>query len=451
MKVLIVGTGYVGLVQGACLAELGHEVICLDIDAEKIESLKKGIVPIYEPGLEALVKKNSALGTLRFTTSYEEGVSEATFCFLAVPTPSKPDGSADLRCIFEAASAIGAIMSSYKIIINKSTVPVGTAQAVKEQLLNQLEKRGSSIEFDLVSNPEFLKEGDAVKDFMFPDRIVLGGEERAVQFLQQLYAPLKLPQEKILCMDLASAEMTKYAANAMLASRISFMNEMASLCELFGADIDKIYQGISSDQRIGKAFLQAGCGYGGSCFPKDVRALKQIANQKNYPTPLLEAIDLVNENQKLLLNKKIEAYFSDKNGLNGKNIAIWGLAFKPGTDDMREASSLSLIRYLLTRGCFLQLYDPCAMKRAKEMLLPSPQITFGSSPLEVARGADALVLVTEWKEFLQVEMKTVRTFMRNAAFFDGRNQFVPETMHALGFDYFSIGRSSVNAYVAQHK
>lgn len=441
MKILVVGTGYVGLVTGACFAEMGHSVICLDIDKEKIQKLKEGLIPIYEPGLQEIVKRNASAGRLDFTTDYAHGVKNSLVCFIAVSTPTREDGGADMSYVEQAAKQIAAELDGYKIIVNKSTVPVGSTQAVSEIIGQELALRGCTYEFDVVSNPEFLKEGDAVNDFMKPDRIVIGTDNpRVAALMEELYAPFNLNHDRILIMDPHSSEMTKYAANAMLAARISFMNEIAGLCERMGADISMVRKGIGSDQRIGYSFLYAGAGYGGSCFPKDVNALRATAREINQPTPLLDAIEDVNVRQKEILGKKIEAYFSDKGGLSGKTVAIWGLSFKPGTDDMREAPSLVLIRHLLKRGAFVRLYDPVAMSQAKTLLKKSPQIMWSRNEFEAAEGADAIALVTEWKQFRFVDFSQVLPKLKGRAFFDGRNQYHPKEMVAKGFNYFSIGQ-----------
>ena len=440
MKILVVGTGYVGLVTGACFAEMGHHVICLDIDQEKIEKLKEGKVPIYEPGLEEIVKRNRKAGRLEFTTDYAYGVSASLVCFIAVSTPAGEDGSADISYVRQAAEQIAQQMNGYKIIVNKSTVPVGSARAVKEIMQSVLNKRGVSCEFDTVSNPEFLKEGDAVNDFMKPDRIVIGTDNpRVAALMEELYAPFNLNHDRLITMDPLSAEMTKYAANAMLASRISFMNEIAGLCEQVGADVSMVRKGIGSDQRIGYAFLYAGAGYGGSCFPKDVKALRATGREYSYPTPLIDAVEAVNARQKELLGEKIIAYFGDD--LTDKSIAVWGLSFKPGTDDMREAPSLVLIRQLLKKGAYVRLYDPVAMPRAKEILKKSPQVIWCRDEFEAARGADAIALVTEWKQFRFVDFEKVLPKQR--LFFDGRNQYLPQEMAARGYEYYSIGQPPV--------
>lgn len=438
MKILVVGAGYVGLVTSACFAEMGHHVVCLDIDRAKIENLQQGVVPIFEPGLEELIKRNLHAERLAFTTNYAEAIESALICFIAVSTPSAEDGSADLTYVKEAAAQIGMQMSDYKIIVNKSTVPVGTAQEVTRILTQILEKRNAAYGFDVVSNPEFLKEGDAINDFMKPDRIVIGTDSQEVAALmQELYAPFNLNHERIIIMDPVSAEMTKYAANSMLAARISFMNEIAGLCEIVGADVSKVRKGIGSDKRIGYAFLYAGAGYGGSCFPKDIKALRATARKKNYKTPILDAIEEVNAYQKGVIGNKILNYFPS---LEGKVIAIWGLSFKPGTDDMREAPSLVLIRFLLENGAFVRLFDPIAMPKAKKLLKRSPQISWCKDEFEAALGADAIALMTEWKQFRFVDFEKIVSKMKGRAFFDGRNQYHPFEMGSKGFDYFSIGQ-----------
>lgn len=444
MKILIVGTGYVGLVTGACFAEMGHQVICLDIDREKIHQLNKWQIPIYEPGLEELVKRNRS--RLEFTTDYSYGVLASEICFIAVSTPMGIDGGADLTAVKLAAAQIAEQMTGYRLIVNKSTVPVGTAQFVAEIISKTLKSQGKDFDFDVVSNPEFLKEGDAIQDCMKPDRIVIGtNSSHAVALLQELYAPFNLSHERLLIMDPASAEMTKYAANAMLACRISFMNELAGLCEKMGADITAVRKGIGSDQRIGYAFLYAGAGYGGSCFPKDVKALSSMAKHYHYPMTIIDSVEEVNARQKLVLGHKIRAYFDSHGGVGGKTFAIWGLSFKPGTDDMREAPSLVLIRFLVEQGAFIKLYDPVAMPKAKEIIRRSPQITWCRDEFEAADGVDAIVLLTEWKQFRFLDFERILSFMKGNAFFDGRNQYLPSEMSAKGFDYISIGRTEALA------
>lgn len=436
MRILVVGTGYVGLVTGACFAEMGHHVICLDIDKEKIAKLQAGHIPIYEPGLEEIVKRSHASGRLEFTTDYASAVASSLICFLAVPTPASEHGTADLRYVLEAAKTVAQHMNGYKIIVNKSTVPVGSTQQVAAIMIQHLKE--PHLEFDVISNPEFLKEGDAVNDFMKPDRIVIGTDNpRVAALMQELYAPFNLNHERLLIMDPASAEMTKYAANAMLASRISFMNELAGLCELTGADITKVRKGIGSDHRIGYAFLYAGTGYGGSCFPKDIKALRALARQLEYPMPLVEAIESVNERQKQCIGEKVIEYFGD---LTDKRVAIWGLTFKPGTDDVREAPAFTLIRLLLEQGAYLSLYDPIGMEKAKRLLPKSPQIAWSKDEYECCESTDAIVLMTDWKQFRFVDFARIRESMRGRAFFDGRNQYSPVEMAKHGFDYFSIGR-----------
>lgn len=441
MKILIVGSGYVGLVTGACFAEMGHSVICLDIDRAKIHKLKEGQIPIYEPGLEEIVRRNTEAGRLEFTTEYAYGVKNSLVCFIAVATPADEDGSADLSYLKQAAIQIAEEMEGYKILVNKSTVPVGSVHVVSETVKEVLNRRGVAYEYDVVSNPEFLKEGDAVNDFMKPDRIVIGTDNpRVMALMEELYAPFNLNHERILVMDPLSAEMTKYAANAMLASRISFMNEIAGLCERVGADVGMVRKGIGSDRRIGYAFLYAGLGYGGSCFPKDVKALRATAREYDYSTPLIDAVESINQRQKEILGEKMRNYFSQFGGLQKKTIAIWGLAFKPGTDDMREAPSLVLIRYLLQQGAFVRLYDPVAMQRAKEILKLSPQISWCKNEFEAATGADAIALLTEWKQFRFIDFDQVLPKLKGKAFFDGRNQYSQKEMLAKGFDYFCIGK-----------
>lgn len=426
MKLLILGTGYVGLVSGACFAEMGHHVICLDIDKQKIDALKQGVVPIYEPGLEEIIQRNMKAGRLHFTTDLAPAVRSCNVIFLAVPTPSAPDGSCDTSYVLAATQSLAPLLTDYTVIATKSTVPVGTSRQIRTILASL-----TSTPFDVVSNPEFLKEGAAVSDCLKPDRIILGVEsERAEKIMREIYQPFTLNHDRIFVMDPASAEMTKYVANAMLATRISFMNEMAEICEKLGANIHNVRRGIGADQRIGTHFLYSGVGYGGSCFPKDIRALKTIA-----ASPILTAVDLVNERQKHLLGKKIISYFGS---VSNKTIAIWGLSFKPNTDDLREAPSLTLIDDLLAEGALLRLYDPIALSKAQE-LLSHPNITFCTDEYEAALGADAIALVTEWKQFRTVNFDQIIPHMKNLALFDGRNQFSPTDLTSKGFDYFGIG------------
>src|SRR3990167_3055624 len=437
MQILIVGTGYVGLVTGACFAEMGHIVTCLDIDHEKIEMLQKGAIPIYEPGLEEIVKRNIREKRLFFTTNYEEAVRPARCCFIAVPTPSKEDGSCDISYVETAARQIASYMDKdYKVIVNKSTVPVGTAHRVKTVML----AIRSTLNLDVVSAPEFLKEGNAVSDCLRPDRIIIGSDtSKPVELLKEIYAPFTLNHERILVMDTLSAEMTKYAANAMLATRISFMNEIADICKKVGANVNEVRKGIGSDSRIGYSFLYPGVGYGGSCFPKDIRALISVAKKAGSEPLLLQAVDQVNNRQKKVLGQKISKYFAAKGGLKGKTVAIWGLSFKPDTDDMREAHSLTLIEDLLSQGAILRLFDPVAMPNAKKTLENIPNITWCKDEFDAAVGADAIALLTEWKQFRLVEFPPILKKMKGSAFFDGRNQYKPLDMKTKGFDYIAIG------------
>lgn len=436
MNILIIGTGYVGLVTGACFAEMGHVVTCYDIDNLKIENLKKGIIPIYEPGLEEMIHRNQKSNRLHFTTDVAAAVKGSTVCILATPTPSAPDGSCDVSYVLEAAKSIASHMTDYRVIVTKSTVPVGTSKKIRETIEAHLKK---PIPFDVVSNPEFLKEGCAVSDCMKPDRIILGVEtENAAKLMKDIYKAFTLNHDRIVVMDPASAEMTKYVANAMLATRISFMNEMAGLCERLGANIHNVRQGIGSDHRIGYHFLYAGVGYGGSCFPKDIRALEALAHSVGYDTPILKAVDAVNEKQKQVLAKKIASYFDLQGGIRQKTIAIWGLSFKPDTDDLREAPALKLIEDLLAQGAYLRLYDPISMPKAQEKL-HSPQITWCQDEYHAAEQSDAIALLTEWKQFRFVNFDTVLTKMKGKAFFDGRNQYRKDAMTTQGFHYFGIG------------
>ncbi len=437
MHILMVGTGYVGLVTGACFAEMGHTVVCLDINKEKIDMLQKGNVPIFEPGLDELVKRNLQQKRLRFTTDYAKAVTDATVCFIAVPTPSLPDGSCDISYVEAAAREIAKHMNGYKIIVNKSTVPVGTAARVKAIIQ---EERGSSVSFDVVSNPEFLKEGAAVHDCLKPDRIIIGANApKPIEVLKEVYSPFTLSHDRVLVMDVLSAEMTKYAANAMLALRISFMNEIADVCKKVGANVNEVRKGIGSDSRIGYSFLYPGVGYGGSCFPKDVRALIATAKNVGCSPLLMEATDAVNERQKKVLGQKMLQYFASRGGVKNKTIGIWGLSFKPDTDDMREAPSITFIEELLKEGARVRLFDPVSIPNAKRILGDSSQITWCNDEFEAASGADAVALLTEWKQFRLVDFHCIRDQMKGIAFFDGRNQYKPLDMKDKGFDYISIG------------
>lgn len=437
MKIAIVGTGYVGLVTGTCFAEMGMEVYCVDIDRRKIENLKNGIIPIYEPGLEELVVRNHEVGRLHFTTELREVLDEVEIVFSAVGTPPDEDGSADLKYVLDVARTIGQTMTKYLLVVTKSTVPVGTAQKIKQTILDEQVKRGVSINFDIASNPEFLKEGAAVKDFMHPDRVVVGVEsDRAKKLMEKLYHPFMLNNFRIIYMDVPSAEMTKYAANAMLATRISFMNDMANLCEIIGADVNMVRKGIGADTRIGSSFLYAGCGYGGSCFPKDVKALIRTADEQGYPMRILQAVEAVNEYQKTVLYRKLEQYY--RGNLSGKKVAMWGLAFKPETDDMREAPSLVLIDLLLKAGCRVTAYDPVAIPEAKRRI--GDRIRYAKDIYEAVTDADVLMIVTEWKEFRLPSWLRIKQQMKTPLILDGRNIYNIHEIEEAGFTYHCIGR-----------
>ncbi|MEM7201894.1 MAG: UDP-glucose/GDP-mannose dehydrogenase family protein [Planctomycetota bacterium] len=432
MNICVVGTGYVGLVVGTCFAETGNRVTCVDVDREKIKGLNNGKIPIYEPGLEELITRNADEGRLFFTNDLEDAVKKARVCFIAVGTPPGEDGSADLSHVLAVADAIGTAMEDYKVVVNKSTVPVGTAEKVR----NAVAKR-TQLECDVVSNPEFLKEGAAIDDFMMPDRVVIGSNsDRATKVMQELYAPFVRTGKPILVMDTASAEMTKYAANAMLATRISFMNEMAQICERVGADVNEVRKGIATDSRIGFPFLFAGIGYGGSCVPKDVRALVRTATEHGYSPRIIEAVEDVNQAQKSVLFDKICKHFG-KDALAGKHFAVWGLAFKPKTDDMREAPSVKLVASLLESGASVAAFDPEAMEEARRYFDDS--LRLAPSAMAALEGADALVLVTEWNEFRQVDVEEVKRLLRTPVLFDGRNIFQPSRMREVGFTYYGVG------------
>ena len=439
MKVTIIGTGYVGLVTGTCLAEVGNDVLCLDVDETKIALLNSGGVPIYEPGLESLVRKGVEAKRLRFTTDVGASVAHGTLQFIAVGTPPDEDGSADLQHVLEAARNIGRSTTGYKVVVDKSTVPVGTADKVREAIAEELAARKVEVPFAVVSNPEFLKEGAAIDDFMRPDRIVIGADDdRAIQLMRALYAPFQRNHERLLIMDIRSAELTKYAANAMLATRISFMNELANLAEKLGADIEQVRQGIGSDPRIGYHFLYPGLGYGGSCFPKDVQALQRTAFENGTQLRVLAAVEDANSAQKKRLVDKIVARLGDD--LSGKRMAVWGLSFKPNTDDMREAPSRSVIDGLRSRGASIVAYDPVAMTEAKHVFGEGNGVTYASSPQAALAGADALVIVTEWKEFRSPDFDAVREALKTPLIFDGRNLYDPAFVRSQGFEYFPIGR-----------
>lgn len=437
MNVAIVGTGYVGLVTGTCFAETGANVFCVDTNEEKIANLKKGIIPIYEPGLEDMVLRNVRAGRLHFTTSLEECLDDVSIVFCAVGTPPNEDGSADLSYVLEVARTIGRNMHHYVLVVTKSTVPVGTARKVKAVLREELVKRGVQIDFDVASNPEFLKEGNAISDFMTPDRVVVGVEsERAKDLMSKLYRPFLLNNFRVIFMDIPSAEMTKYAANSMLATRISFMNDIANLCELVGADVNMVRSGIGSDSRIGRKFLYPGCGYGGSCFPKDVKALIKTAEENGYSMRVLKMVEEVNESQKDILFRKLCKYYHGD--LAGKTIALWGLAFKPETDDMREAPALVLIRRLREAGCHIRAYDPAAMEEAKRRV--GDEIYYARDMYDALLDADALLLVTEWKEFRLPAWGVMKKTMNAPVIFDGRNIYDAKELEELGIVYHCIGR-----------
>ena len=439
MKVTVVGTGYVGLVSGTCLADVGNDVLCLDVDAKKIRTLNDGGIPIYEPGLEAMVKKNVAAGRLRFTTDIEAAVAHGTIQFIAVGTPPDEDGSADLQYVVAAARNIGRHMDGFKVVVDKSTVPVGTADTVRAAIAEELAMREMKAEFSVVSNPEFLKEGAAIDDFMKPDRIIVGADDaRAIDAMRQLYAPFQRNHERLIVMDVKSAELTKYAANAMLATRISFMNELANLAEKLGADIELVRQGIGSDPRIGYHFLYPGCGYGGSCFPKDVQALIRTASDAGQGLKVLQAVEAANEAQKHVLTEKIVKRFGAD--LSGMTFALWGLSFKPNTDDMREAPSLVLIEALFARGATVRAYDPIAIHETQRVLGDEKRISYATSPTDALIGADALAIVTEWKEFRSPDFDAIKNTLKYPVIFDGRNLYDPHHPRSAGLEYFAIGR-----------
>ena len=437
MKIAIVGTGYVGLVSGACFAEMGVEVTCVDIDEKKIESLQQGVIPIYEPGLDEMVARNRREGRLRFTTRLTDCLDDVEAVFCAVGTPPDEDGSADLTYVLNVAHEVGAHMKKYTLVVTKSTVPVGTAEKVKAAIREELERRGVDIGFDVASNPEFLKEGAAVKDFMSPDRVVVGVEsERAKELMTRLYSPFMLNNFRVLFTDIPSAEMIKYAANSMLATRISFMNDIANLCELVGADVNMVRKGIGTDTRIGSKFLYPGCGYGGSCFPKDVKALIRTAEQQGYDMRVLKAVEAVNERQKSVLFEKLSRFYAGD--LRGRTVALWGLAFKAETDDMREATSLVTMARLLEAGCTVRVFDPVAMPECKRRL--GDAVVYARDMYDAVLGADALLLLTEWKQFRLPSWEVVRRSMSRPVVFDGRNIYDPAELRGMGFSYASIGR-----------
>ena len=445
MKITVVGTGYVGLVTGACFAEMGNSVTCVDKDEKKLERLRKGEIPIYEPGLEPIVKNNMDSGQLKVTSDLAEAMASSEYIFIAVGTPSNEDGSADLQHVLAVAKEIGQHLNNYSLVINKSTVPVGTAEKVRDTVLSELQERGVTVEFDVVSNPEFLKEGDAVADCMRPDRIVVGVDNsRAAEKMRVLYSPYSMNHEKLQVMALRDAELTKYAANAMLATKISFMNEIANLCDLMDVDVEHVRRGIGSDSRIGYSFIYPGAGYGGSCFPKDVKAIISMAQEHKFDPMLLNAVEGRNQLQKELLFNKISKFYGGD--LSSKRFGIWGLAFKPGTDDMREASSLVLISKLIESGASVTAYDPVATENTKSILpeewQASGKLKFVDYQYDALKGADAMVLMTEWKRFRQPDFSAIADLMNESVIFDGRNQYEPISMTEKGFTYFGIGRNN---------
>lgn len=439
MRVAVVGTGYVGLVTGTCFSEMGNDVWCVDVDKEKIENLKKGMIPIYEPGLAEKVLKNYELGSLNFTTDIGEALETSEICFIAVGTPMGEDGSADLHYVLGVAEEIGRNMEHPMYVVNKSTVPVGTAGLVKKTIQKELDRRGSDLTFEVISNPEFLKEGNAVADCMKPDRIVIGAEsENAADVMRELYKPYVMNTGNFILMDTASAEMTKYAANSMLATKISFMNEISNICERVGADVNKVRRGIGSDHRIGFSFIYPGCGYGGSCFPKDVKALIKTAGEKGYYSRLLQSVEDINNDQKSVIVDKIKQRFGEN--LTGKTFAVWGLAFKPDTDDMRESASVTIIEKLTEAGAEVKAYDPKAVKEARECYLKdNKNVGYCESKYEALKDSDALILVTEWKEFRSPDFYEIKKLLRTPVIFDGRNQYEPRNVRKYGLDYYQIG------------
>ncbi len=439
MKVTVFGSGYVGLVTGACLAEVGNDVLCMDVDERKIEMLERGQIPIYEPGLDRMVERNAGAGRLRFTTDAKEAVSHGLFQFIAVGTPPDEDGSADLQYVLGVAQSIAEHMTEYRVVIDKSTVPVGTADRVRERIRQTLSADGKQIEFDVVSNPEFLKEGAALDDFMKPDRIIIGTDNpRTTELLRALYAPFNRNHDRLIAMDIRSAELTKYAANAMLATKISFMNELSNLAERLGADVEQVRHGIGADARIGYAFIYPGCGYGGSCFPKDVSALERTAHEVGYDAQLLSAVEAVNYRQKRVLFQKIDKHFNGD--LKGKTFALWGLAFKPNTDDMREASSRVVMEALWEAGAKVQAFDPEAMEECRRIYGERDDLVYCENQQQTLQGADALVVVTEWQVFRSPDFDHIKQTLSAPVIFDGRNIYDPERLKSEGFAYYAIGR-----------
>ena len=439
MKLAIIGSGYVGLTSGACFADMGNNVICVDKDQRKIDMLKNGEIPIFEPGLEAMVHRNVEEGRLSFTTDLEHAVRESTIIFIAVGTPPEEDGSADLSHVLAAAAELAQYMDDYKVIVDKSTVPIGTADRVKAKIQSVLDARNLKISFDVVSNPEFLKEGAAIDDFMKPDRVVIGAEsEKAAKLMRTLYSPFCRTHDRVIVMSIRSAEMTKYAANALLATKISFINEISRLCEAYGADVEEVRNGIGSDTRIGYKFIYPGVGYGGSCFPKDIKALIHMAGQVDFDSRILKAVEEVNKDQKQILVHKVKQHFDGN--LQGKIFAIWGLAFKPQTDDMREAPSIVIINALLEAGAKIKAYDPVAMEEARRIFGDKPGLTLCASEYDALNEADGLLLITEWRQFRYPDFNRIKSLMNKAVIFDGRNQYDPIQVREMGFSYYAIGR-----------
>lgn len=444
MNVCIVGTGYVGLVSAACFAEMGNNIFCVDVNPRVVETLESGKVHIYEPGLEDLVKRNTEQGRLKFTTDLDEGLQDAEVVFITVGTPQREDGSCDLKYVDAVAAEIGRKMTTPKIVVDKSTVPVGTADRVRGIIAGELEKRGETIHFDVVSNPEFLKEGDALNDFMKPDRVIVGtSDENSATTIKNLYAPFARSREKLIVMGVRSAEMTKYAANCMLATKISFINEVANICERVGADVSEVRAGIGSDSRIGYSFIYPGVGYGGSCFPKDVKALIDTAAENGYDAKVIRSVDEVNNTQKLVLAEKIKAYFEPQGGVAGRTLALWGIAFKANTDDIREASAIQVIKELTGLGMKVRAFDPVANTRAREEIGHIENLEIMDSQYDVLDGADALAVVTDWNQFRDPDFERIKQALNAPLVFDGRNLYLPERMGKAGFAYFSIGRSPV--------
>lgn len=442
MRVTVFGSGYVGLVTGACLAEVGNDVVCMDVDQHKIDILNQGKIPIYEPGLDSLVERNATAGRLQFTTDPELAVNHGLFQFIAVGTPPDEDGSADLQYVLAVAETIATHMTEYRVLVDKSTVPVGTADLVRDKVASCLQEQSKELEFDVVSNPEFLKEGAAIEDFMKPDRIVIGTDNpRTTELLRELYAPFNRNRDRLIAMDIRSAELTKYAANAMLATKISFMNELSNLADLMGADIEHVRRGIGSDSRIGYAFIYPGCGYGGSCFPKDVSALERMAHKVGYDAQLLSAVEDVNRRQKQVLFTKMKQHYSD--GLAGKTIALWGLAFKPNTDDMREASSRVLMESLWAAGARVQAYDPEAMEECRRIYGERDDLILVDHPDAALSNADGLAVVTEWQVFRSPDFDRIKSALKQPVIFDGRNIYDPKQLKRNGFAYYAIGRGDI--------